>query len=74
MATKSFSLKPEGYRVVPGFKGERFDTAEQLEPFVAPLRANDDVEEVEFRGNTFGPDACKLLGEVLASKKKLKVR
>ena len=62
--TKVFSL--EG-------KGLKLDTAEDLEAHIAPLRAMDDVEEVRLLGNTLGVGACKLLGEVLATKKSLRV-
>ena len=62
--TKVFSL--EG-------KGLKLDTAEDLEPYIAELRSLDDVEEVRVLGNTLGIGACKLLGEVLATKKALKV-
>ena len=63
-STKIFSL--EG-------KGLKLDTAEDLEAHVANLRAMDDVEEVRLLGNTLGVGACKLLGEVLATKKTLRV-
>ncbi len=63
-STKVFSL--EG-------KGLKLTTAEDLEPHIAELRAND-VEEIRMLGNTLGVGACKLLGEVLATKKNLKVR
>jgi len=63
-STKIFSL--EG-------KGLKLDTAEDLEPHIAALRALDDVEEVRLLGNTLGIGACKLLGEVLATKKTLRV-
>ncbi|KAK4673122.1 Ran GAP Rna1 [Podospora pseudopauciseta] len=62
--TKVFSL--EG-------KGLKLDTAEDLEPHIAELRAMEDVEEVHLLGNTLGVGACKLLGEVLATKKTLRV-
>jgi Ran GTPase-activating protein 1 len=52
-------------------KGLKLDSAADLEAHIADLRAND-VEEVRFLGNTFGVGACKLLGEVLATKKNLK--
>lgn len=55
-------------------KGLKLDTAEDLEPHIAALRSNDNVEEVRVLGNTLGVGACKLLGEVLATKKNLKVR
>jgi Ran GTPase-activating protein (RanGAP) involved in mRNA processing and transport len=54
-------------------KGLKLDTAEDIEPHLAPLIAQDDVEEVRFWGNTLGVGACKRLGEVLAEKKTLKV-
>ncbi|CAM1506880.1 Fc.00g065210.m01.CDS01 [Cosmosporella sp. VM-42] len=62
--TKIFSL--EG-------KGLKLDTAADLEPHIAELRANNDIEEVRILGNTLGVEACKLLGEVLATKKSLSV-
>lgn len=55
-------------------KGLKLDTAEDLEPHIAPLRAMDDVEEARVLGNTLGVGACQLLGEVLATKTTLKVR
>lgn len=64
-STRVFSL--EG-------KGLKLDTAEDLEAHIVDLRAMDDVEEVRFLGNTLGIGACKLLGEVLATKKSLQVR
>lgn len=54
-------------------KALKLDTAQDLEAHIAPLRASDDVEEVRILGNTLGVEACKLLGEVLATKKTLKV-
>ncbi|KAB5580508.1 hypothetical protein GE09DRAFT_1019963 [Coniochaeta sp. 2T2.1] len=54
-------------------KGLKLDTAADLEPYIADLRAMDDVEEVRLLGNTLGVGACKLLGEVLATKKSLQV-
>ncbi|KAF5560828.1 ran GTPase activating 1 [Fusarium napiforme] len=53
-------------------KGLKLDTAEDLEPHIAPLRSAN-VEEVRILGNTLGVGACKLLGEVLATKKNLRV-
>lgn len=63
-STKIFSL--EG-------KGLKLDTAQDVEAHIADLRAMDDVEEVRLLGNTLGVGACKLLGEVLATKKSLRV-
>lgn len=54
-------------------KGLKLDTAEDIEPHIAPLRELEDVEEVRFWGNTLGVGACERLGEVLATKKTLKV-
>lgn len=54
-------------------KGLKLDTADDVAPHIAPLVALEDVEEVRLLGNTFGVGACKRLGEVLASKKSLKV-
>lgn len=54
-------------------KALKLDSAQDLEAHIGPLRAMDDVEEVRILGNTLGVEACKLLGEVLATKKFLKV-
>ena len=51
----------------------KLDTAEDVEAHIADLRAMEDVEEVKLLGNTLGVGACKLLGDVLATKKNLKV-
>ncbi|KAK1636578.1 ran GTPase activating protein 1 [Colletotrichum phormii] len=51
-------------------RGLKLDTGADLEPHIAELRSTD-VEEVRFLGNTLGVGACKLLGEVLATKKNL---
>jgi Ran GTPase-activating protein 1 len=66
MATSSKVFSLEG-------KGLKLDTTEDLEPHIASLRAAHDVEEVRLLGNTLGVGACKLLGEVLATKKSLQV-
>lgn len=64
VSSKIFSL--EG-------KALKLDTEADLEPHIAALRAQDDVEEVYILGNTLGIGACKLLGQVLSTKKSLKV-
>ncbi len=64
-STKIFSLEGRGLKL---------DTAEDIEPHIADLRAMKDVEEVRILGNTLGVGACKLLGDVLATKKTLRVR
>ncbi|KAI3331868.1 RNI-like protein [Xylariaceae sp. AK1471] len=53
-------------------KGLKLDTAEDLEAHIGPLRDMQHVDEVRVLGNTLGVGACKLLGEVLATKKTLK--
>ncbi|ROV91760.1 hypothetical protein VSDG_06450 [Cytospora chrysosperma] len=54
-------------------KSLKLDTAEDVEPYIKELRGMDDVEEVRLLGNTLGVGACKLLGEVLATKTSLQV-
>ncbi|KAI1180544.1 hypothetical protein F4777DRAFT_528360 [Nemania sp. FL0916] len=54
-------------------KGLKLDTTEDLEAHIGPLRSMTNLEEVRILGNTLGIGACKLLGEVLATKKTLKV-
>ncbi|KAJ9157403.1 Ran GTPase-activating protein 1 [Pleurostoma richardsiae] len=66
MATSNKIFSLEG-------KGLKLDTAEDLEPYIKELREMEDVEEVRLLGNTLGVGACKLLGEVLATKKSLQV-
>ncbi|KAG5934273.1 hypothetical protein E4U53_000723, partial [Claviceps sorghi] len=61
-STKLFSL--EG-------KGLKLDSAADVEAHIQDLRASEDVEEVRLLGNTLGVEACKVLGEVLATKKTL---
>jgi len=51
----------------------RFDSRDEIEPYLRPLMENADVEEVHLSGNTYGIEACKFLGEILSTKKKLKV-
>jgi len=63
-STKIFSL--EG-------KGLKLDSAADVEPHIKSLRAMDDVEEVRLLGNTLGVEACKVIGEVLETKKTLQV-
>ncbi|KKA27513.1 hypothetical protein TD95_001826 [Thielaviopsis punctulata] len=53
-------------------KGLKLDSAADIEPYIAPLREMADVEEVKLLGNTFGIEACKALGQVLATKNTLK--
>ncbi len=66
MATSSKIFSLEG-------KGLKLDTAADLEPHIKALRAMEDVEEVRLLGNTLGVEACKVLGEVLETKKMLRV-
>lgn len=55
-------------------KGLKLDTAADVEIHIKALREMEDVEEVRFLGNTLGVEACKVLGEVLETKKSLQVR
>lgn len=55
-------------------KGLKLDTAADVEAHIKPLREMEDVQEVRFLGNTLGVEACKVLGEVLETKKSLQVR
>ena len=51
----------------------KFETREDILLYLQPLINNPDVEEVHLSGNTYGVEACKFLGEVLSTKKNLKV-
>lgn len=55
-------------------KSLKLTSAEDLEPHIKELRDMEDVEEVRLLGNTLGIGACKLLGEILSTKKNLRVR
>lgn len=63
-SSKVFSLEGRGLKL---------DTAADVEPHIKALRAMEDVEEVRLLGNTLGVEACKVLGEVLETKKTLQV-
>ncbi|CAI6331562.1 unnamed protein product [Periconia digitata] len=63
-ASKVFSLKGKGLKLT---------TAEDIEPHLKELRENNDVETVEFLGNTIGIGASEALAKVLETKKKLQV-
>ncbi|KAF3898662.1 Ran specific GTPase activating protein An-RanGAP [Trichophyton interdigitale] len=53
-------------------KGQRFDSAADLEPFIKPLvETNDVITEIRLGGNTFGVPACERLASVLRTQKKL---
>ncbi|KAM5443036.1 Ran GAP Rna1 [Microsporum ferrugineum] len=53
-------------------KGKRFDSADDLEPFIKPLVETDDViTEIRLGGNTFGVPASERLASVLRTQKKL---
>jgi Ran GTPase-activating protein 1 len=51
----------------------KLDSAADMDKHMTELKANNDIEEVIFVGNTLGVEACKALAKVLESKKKLKV-
>ncbi|KAL5347347.1 Ran GAP Rna1 [Pseudogymnoascus australis] len=63
-ATKVFSL--EG-------KGIKFNSAEDVEAHIKPLREMEDVEEVRLQGNTVGIEAAAAFADVLRTKKSLQV-
>lgn len=78
--TLSFlTLPPNFYNIVMvntfSLEGKalKLDSAADMDKHIAELKANNDVEEVIFVGNTLGVEACKALAQVLESKKKLKV-
>ncbi|TVY73517.1 Ran GTPase-activating protein [Lachnellula suecica] len=54
-------------------KGLRLDTKEDVEAHIKPLREMEDVVEVRLLGNTLGVEACKVLGEILETKKSLQI-
>jgi len=64
MSLKTFSLAN---------KSLKLDTAADIDAHIGDLISSDDVEEVRFLGNTLGVGACERLGQVLATKKSLKV-
>jgi len=51
----------------------KFETRHDILPYLTPLIENPDVEEVHLSGNTYGVEACEFLGQVLSTKKNLKV-
>lgn len=51
----------------------KFETREDILPYIQPLIDNPDVEEIHLSGNTYGVGACQFLAEVLVTKKNLKV-
>jgi Ran GTPase-activating protein 1 len=51
----------------------KFESREDILPYLTPLLENPDVEEVHLSGNTYGVEACQFLGEILSTKKNLKV-
>ncbi|TAQ86270.1 hypothetical protein B7494_g5387 [Chlorociboria aeruginascens] len=63
-STKVFSLEGQGLKL---------DTAADVEAHIKSLRDMEDVEEIRLLGNTLGVEACKVLGEVLETKKSLQI-
>jgi Ran GTPase-activating protein 1 len=51
----------------------KFETQKDIEPYLKPLIETPHVEEVHLSGNTYGVEACKFIGQVLSTKKALKV-
>lgn len=54
-------------------KGLKLTSADDVEPHIKALREMEDVEEVHLQGNTLGIEACKVIGDVLETKKSIKV-
>ncbi|KAF8449767.1 hypothetical protein BGX38DRAFT_1092443 [Terfezia claveryi] len=54
-------------------KGLKLNTAADIEPHIASLKADGHVEEVWLSGNTLGIGACEALADALKNKKNLKV-
>jgi len=52
----------------------KFESRADISQYLKPLIENPDVEEVHLSGNTYGIEACQYLGEILSTKKNLKVR
>ncbi|RKF55346.1 Ran GTPase-activating protein 1 [Erysiphe neolycopersici] len=52
-------------------KGLKLDSTEDIEKYVGPLRQMDDVVEIRLQGNTLGVEACRVLGEIIQTKKNL---
>ncbi|KAK5117727.1 hypothetical protein LTR62_005151 [Meristemomyces frigidus] len=50
----------------------KLNTAEDIEKHVGELRTNTDIEEIHLEGNTIGVEAAAALGDILATKRKLK--
>jgi Ran GTPase-activating protein 1 len=63
-STKVFSIEGQGLKLT---------TAEDIEPHIASLRSMEDLEEIKLLGNSLGVGACKVLGDILATKKTLRV-
>ncbi|KAL7268744.1 Ran GAP Rna1 [Rhizina undulata] len=51
----------------------KFDTAEDLEPYIAALKSSTNFEEIHLGGNTLGISACEALSPLLSLQKNLKV-
>jgi Ran GTPase-activating protein 1 len=51
----------------------KFDTREDILPYLKPLIESTDVEQVHLSGNTYGVEACQCIGEILSTKKNLRV-
>lgn len=49
----------------------KFDSAEDITPYLAPLLASNTVTEIRLGGNTLGAPACIHLGTILRSKQSL---
>jgi hypothetical protein len=54
-------------------KSLKLTTAADIEPYIGTLRSMEDLEAIKLLGNSLGVGACKVLGEILATKKNLRV-
>ncbi|KAK3110284.1 Ran GAP Rna1 [Teratosphaeriaceae sp. CCFEE 6253] len=61
--TNTFSLRGRALKL---------GTAADIEPHLAPLRSNPDIEEIHLEGNTLGVGACAALADVLETKSHLR--
>ncbi|KAJ9061518.1 Ran GAP Rna1 [Entomophthora muscae] len=66
MASNDFTYSIQG-------KGLKFDTVEQLQPYLDELKKLDQVRHITLSGNTFGVDAAKAFADVLKTKNKIEV-
>ncbi|GAA5992405.1 hypothetical protein JCM11641_002736 [Rhodosporidiobolus odoratus] len=52
---------------------KKLDSLNDIQPYLDQIQAFDDLEEIQFGGNTLGVQACEALAKVLESKTTLKI-